>query len=106
MPLARPMGLGATKDRARYHAAQSVVPTTLLALHRYMLNGARMREQMGELVGALAPHVDLVFPDGPHVCDPAGVDRLYEGSDAPRFPPHLSWWDASDDGKVYRGWEQ
>jgi predicted esterase len=106
MPSARSMPLGATKGGARYHRPSSV-PTTLLALHGYTLNGARMRSQMGELVGALAPHVDLVFPDGPHTCDPASVDRMYEAWDVRRFPPpHLSWWDASDDGKVYRGWEQ
>jgi predicted esterase len=83
------------------------VPTTLLAFHGYTLNGARMREQMGELVGALAPHVDLVFPDAPHTCASASVDRLYQALNAPRAPPpHLSWWDATDDGTVYRGWEQ
>jgi predicted esterase len=66
-----------------------------------------MRAQMGELVGALAPQVDLVFPDGAHACDPAQVDRLYNAWATPRFPPpHLSWWDATEDGKVYRGWER
>jgi predicted esterase len=106
MPPARPMGLGATKGRARY-PAPSVVRTTLVALHGYTLNGARMRGQMGELVGALAPYVDLFFPDAPHTCDPASVDRFYGTLDAPRFPPpHLSWWEASDDGKTYGGWER
>jgi predicted esterase len=105
MPPARSMGRGATKGRASYSAR--LVPTTLIALHGYSLNGARMRAQMGELVGALAPQVELVFPDGPHVCDPRSVDRLYEAWKVPRFPPpHLSWWDSSDDGKVYRGWER
>ncbi len=83
------------------------MPTTLLAFHGYTLNGARMRAQMGALVEALAPHVDLVFPDGPHTCDPAAVDRLYQAWDTPRLPPpHLSWWDATDDGQTYRGFEQ
>jgi predicted esterase len=66
-----------------------------------------MRAQMGELVEALAPYVDLVFPDAPHVCEPASVDRMYRAWKVRRFPPpHLSWWDATDDGKVYRGWEE
>jgi predicted esterase len=83
------------------------VPTTVLAFHGYTLNGARMRAQMGELVGTLAPQVDFVFPDGPHTCEPASVDRLYKAWDVPRVPaPHLSWWDATDDGKVYLGWEE
>jgi predicted esterase len=66
-----------------------------------------MREQMGALVGALASDVDLVCPDAPHGCDAARVDRLYREWAVRRFaPPHLSWWDATDDGSVYQGWEQ
>src|SRR5262249_50339116 len=50
---------------------------------------------------------DLVCPDAPHTCDPASVDRLYASRGAPRAsPPHLCWWDATEDGAIYRGWEQ
>lgn len=51
--------------------------------------------------------VELVCPDAPDLCDDAAVDRLYAVWDAPRQPPpYCRWWDASDDGRVYHGWEQ
>ena len=79
---------------------------TLLALHGYTLNGAQMRAALGPLAESLSEYVELVYPDGPHVCEAASVDRLYALTKAPRLPgPHLSWWDATDDGRVYRGIE-
>jgi len=83
------------------------MPTTLLAFHGYTLNGTAMSKQLAELAGALASHVDIVCPDAPHTCDPASVDRLYASWGAPRSSaPHLGWWDATEDGAVYRGWEE
>ncbi len=73
----------------------------LLALHGQTLNGALMHQQLAHLTG-----VELICPDGPIVCAPDLVDRLYSVWDAPRQPPpHLAWWNASDDGRSYRGWE-
>jgi predicted esterase len=81
--------------------------TTLLAFHGYTLNGTRMRAQMAGLEGALRDHVDLVYPDAPHECSPAGIEGLYALWRVPRSaPPHLSWWNATDDGLVYEGWER
>jgi predicted esterase len=80
--------------------------TTLIALHGYTLNGEAMRAQLGPLHGALAAHVDVMCPDAPHPCDAASVDRLYAAWRMPRAAlPHLTWWDSTDDGRVYRGWE-
>src|SRR5262249_3763182 len=74
--------------------------------HGYTLNGARMRAQMGEFVETLAADVDFVFPDGPHTCEPESIERLYKAWQVARVAgPHLSWGDATDDGKVYRGGE-
>ncbi|HUS67674.1 MAG TPA: hypothetical protein VMZ28_24230 [Kofleriaceae bacterium] len=75
----------------------------LLALHGQTLNGAFMRQELAWLE---TPGVELVCPDGPVACDEGVVDRLYSVWDAPRQPPpHRAWWDATDDGRVYRGWE-
>ncbi len=62
-----------------------------------------MRRELGWLEPG---GVELVCPDGPNVCSDGVVERLYAVWDAPRqAPPHFAWWDASDDGRVYRGWE-
>jgi predicted esterase len=79
----------------------------MLAFHGFTLNGSEMRAQLGPLVQALAPYVELMCPDAPHPCTPDSVDRLYAlWRSPPRPPPHLSWWDATDDGSVYQGWEE
>lgn len=69
------------------------------------MNGAVMGERLGFLRRAL-PSLEIVAPDAPHQCPDEMVDRLYAVWDAPRqAPPHRMWWDASDDGREYRGWE-
>jgi predicted esterase len=81
--------------------------TTLLALHGFTLNGSVMRQSLGALAERFEQHVELVCLDAPHICTEGAVDRLYARLDVPRLPPpHLCWWDASDDGLVYNGWEE
>jgi predicted esterase len=81
--------------------------TTLLGLHGFTLNGALLREGLGALAERLEEHVELVCLDAPHTCSLGAVDRLYARWGTPRLPPpHLCWWDASDDGLVYHGWEE
>jgi predicted esterase len=81
--------------------------TTLIALHGYSLNGGEMKLAMNALTESLAPEADLLYPDAPHVCEAASVDRLYSVWQVPRRPePLLAWWDASGDGRVYHGWEK
>ncbi len=76
---------------------------TLLALHGYSQKGAMMREQLD---GLGLDAVDLICPDAPHPCRPESVQRLYALTGQPiPPPPHLSWWDASDDGSVYHGFD-
>ncbi|HWZ89614.1 MAG TPA: alpha/beta fold hydrolase [Polyangiaceae bacterium] len=78
---------------------------TLLAFHGFTMNGELMRDALGPLVAALAPKVRVVCLNAPHACSAATVERMYRGSSKPAPPPHLSWWNASDDGLDYRGWE-
>jgi pimeloyl-ACP methyl ester carboxylesterase len=80
--------------------------SSLLALHGYTLNGAVMRASLAALVPRLPAELQLICPDGPMTCSPASVERMYAVTGGARQPPHLSWWDASDDGRVYHGWEQ
>jgi pimeloyl-ACP methyl ester carboxylesterase len=83
------------------------MPHTLLAFHGFTMNAECMRAALEPIAAALAPRVEVVCLNAPHVCAPASVDRLYRGSNAKRLPPpYLSWWDASDDGLKYRGWEE
>lgn len=78
--------------------------STVLALHGQTLNGGIMR---GELAFLERLGIELISPDAPNECPAAQVDRLYSVWKAPRQPPpHCAWWDASDDGRTYRGWER
>ena len=75
----------------------------LLALHGKTLNGTLMRQQLGWLE---TRGVELITPDAPNVTRPELVERLYEIWDQPRpAPPHLEWWEPSEDFRTYRGWE-
>jgi hypothetical protein len=70
------------------------------------MNGAVMREHLGELAPRIPIAYDTVFASAPHRCSEEGVARLYASWGIPRLPgPYLTWWDATDDGKEYRGWE-
>lgn len=71
--------------------------TPVLLLHGYTMHGASFAADTAPLFagGALAP----VPLDAPLACGP-GATLL-----DPR-PPHRTWWDATDDGRVYAGWEQ
>lgn len=78
--------------------------TTILALHGFTWNGAVLQAELEPLLTGLGK---LVCLDAPHQCSPGSVDRLYERLGGPRRPPpHLCWWDASDDGREYRGWPE
>src|SRR5689334_10142100 len=79
---------------------------SLLALHGFTLNGTVMRASLAPLLPRLPKGLELICPDGPVTCSPASVDRMYAMTGGSRQPPHLSWWDSSDDGRVYHGWEQ
>jgi len=80
---------------------------TLLVFHGFTMNGEVMRNALGPLVAALEPMVRVVCLDAPHTCSAATVERMYPGARASAlFPPHLCWWNASDDGLVYQGWEE
>lgn len=77
---------------------------TLLALHGQTLNGTLMRQQLAWLE---ARGVELICPDGPVACSDSLVERLYAVWDQPRQPgPYRAWWTASEDAKIYDGWEQ
>jgi predicted esterase len=77
--------------------------TTLIALHGFRQNGAHLSSHLTRLVARLPAHVRVEAPDGPHHCSPASLARLAPvlGRDNPE--PHLCWWDATDDGREYRG---
>ena len=79
---------------------------TLIALHGYTMNGARLRSLGQELFGELEQQVNLVFPDAPHVCSPEAAQQAFSAwGMTPPAPPYLRWWRASDDRSIYEGWE-
>ncbi len=83
------------------------MPHTVLAFHGYSLNAEQMAESLEPLERALAPGLKIVCLNGPHVCSSESVDRLYATlGGVRRTPPHLCWWDATEHGEVYRGWEE
>ena len=78
----------------------------LIALHGYTMNGDLMREACAATLAPLTDQVDVLYPDAPHACDPRAVVEAYTAwGTKPPPPPHLTWWRASDDGRVYDGWE-
>jgi len=80
---------------------------TLLVFHGITMNGEVMREALASLATALKPKVRLVCLNAPHTCSTATVEAMYRGWTGPApSPPHLCWWNASEDGLDYRGWEE
>lgn len=82
--------------------------STLLALHGFSQTGTRFRADLERLLTRLPARVSLLFPDAPHDCSEQSVDKLYAMAPNARRPPppHRCWWDASDDGRSYRGWQE
>jgi predicted esterase len=79
---------------------------TLVCLHGFTQHGQLLAKQLGDIKERVSSDVHWVFPDGPHGCKPESVRRLAAAFRMPEPPaPHLCWWDASEDGKEYRGWE-
>jgi len=82
------------------------VPTTLIALHGFTMNGAGLRYMLEDLMPPLADVVRWVFPDAPHTASPEsalGIAALLGVFRAK--PPNLEWWNASEDGRTYNGWD-
>lgn len=79
----------------------------LLVLHGYTMNSESMRAHVAPLTAGFPADLEVVIPPSPHPCATESVDRFYAATGLTRFPPpYLTWWDASDDGTEYRGWEQ
>jgi predicted esterase len=83
------------------------VKTTLIALHGFTMNAAGLRYMQSDLEARLTDVVDLVYVDAPHTASPASVTGLASllGRFRPK-PPNLEWWNASDDGLTYTGWDE
>ena len=80
---------------------------TLLVFHGFTMNGEVMQKALAPLATALAPAVRLLCLNAPHTCSAATVERMYPGSNgAASSAPHLCWWNASEDGLEYRGWDE
>jgi hypothetical protein len=64
-----------------------------------------LHAHLGPLAARLPATLELQVPDGTRSCSPASLARLAPmlGRDNPE--PHLCWWDATDDGSEYRGYE-
>jgi|SRR6185369_7765029 len=79
---------------------------TLLVFHGFTMNGEVMRAALEPLATALEPRVRLVSLNAPHTCSAATVERVYRGAQPSLPAPYLCWWNASDDGLEYLGWEE
>jgi predicted esterase len=80
--------------------------TRLVALHGFTMNGAGLRHMLADVEPRLVDLVEFVYPDAPHSASPesvAGITSLLGGPRAK--PPNLEWWNASEDGTTYHGWE-
>lgn len=77
----------------------------LLVLHGFIQNGHVMRAHLAELFRGLPAHVECRYPDAPHSCSPESVRRLLALTGSVQEPPNLCWWNATDDGHLYRGFD-
>lgn len=91
------------------HAAQPqrAVSTTLISLHGFTMNGAGLRHMLGELEPRLSDVLDFEYPDAPHLASDASVAGIAAlmGGFRPK-PPNRQWWNASEDGLSYDGWDK
>src|SRR5687768_182329 len=78
--------------------------TTLIALHGFTQNGSIMRELLAPIAQHL-PHVAFEHPDGPNPCSETSVERMHRLLGGTPRPPHRCWFDATDDGREYRGFD-
>lgn len=78
--------------------------TTVIALHGFTQNGTIMRELLAPLAARLND-VAFEYPDGPNPCSATSVERMHQLLGGTPRPPHRCWFDASDDGREYRGFE-
>jgi len=79
--------------------------TTLIALHGFTQNGTVMRDMLAPLAERL-PSIALECPDGPNPCSETSVARMHKLLGGTPRPPHLCWFDATDDGREYRGFDK
>lgn len=78
--------------------------STLIALHGFTQNGSIMRASLAPLAARL-PDVTVECPDGPNPCSATSVERMHALLGGTPEPPHRCWFDATDDGREYRGFE-
>lgn len=83
------------------------MPTTLLSLHGFTMNGAGLRHMMAELEPRLSDLLAFEYPDAPHLASEASVAGIASllGGFRPK-PPNRQWWNAGDDGLAYHGWDE
>lgn len=83
------------------------VSTTLISLHGFTMNGAGLRHMLAELEPRLSDLLDFEYPDAPHLASEASVAGIASlmGGFRPK-PPNRQWWNASDDGLTYDGWNE
>jgi hypothetical protein len=75
--------------------------------HGFSMNGAVMRDHLGELTERIPAGYEVIYASAPHACPEESVQRLYGAWGTERLPgPYLRWWDATDDGREYRGWDE
>jgi predicted esterase len=82
------------------------VKVKLLVLHGFTQNGEVLRAHMADLSRQLPEHVTCSFPDAPHACSEESTRRLQAMLRSEQAAPYLCWWNATDDGRLYRGYEQ
>ena len=78
----------------------------LISLHGFTMNGTGLKHMMADLEPRLEDAVDLVYPDAPHAASEESVAAIAQlmGGFRPK-PPNRQWWNSSEDGSAYIGWE-
>lgn len=80
----------------------------ILVLHGFTQSGTRLATRMRKLERALADIAELVYLDAPHTLDPTPAEQARleaEFGAVPDASHRRAWWHASEDQRVYAGWE-
>lgn len=79
--------------------------TTLVSIHGFAQSGAELARGLEPVRTRCGDALTWRFPDAPLTCSAGSVEGLRARLGSKLWPaPYLTWWDATEDGREYRGW--
>ena len=107
---ARKVAAAATAKKPIYELPTPIRPMRILLLHGFRQNSSTIRDALKPMITALRPYpIEFISLNSPMVYQPGTTPFGDSEVTHPTWSQpneHLRcWWNASDDGKIYSGWE-